>query len=78
MEFTPVQRFVTRLFAVFAAVAGPVCLAGMAGMAGTAAAQQVVNVVAGRAATMQLGTGQPFVGTVIPARTSDVGSAVDG
>jgi len=78
MEFTPVQWFVTRLFAVFAAAAGPVCLAGMAGMAGTAAAQQVVNVVAGRAATMQLGTGQPFVGTVIPARTSDVGSAVDG
>lgn len=27
---------------------------------------------------MPLASGQPFVGTVIPARTSDVGSAVDG
>jgi RND family efflux transporter MFP subunit len=27
---------------------------------------------------MQAATGQPFVGTVLPARTSDVGSAVDG
>jgi multidrug resistance efflux pump len=27
---------------------------------------------------MQTASGQPFVGTVLPARTSDVGSAVDG
>jgi len=40
--------------------------------------QPPVNVVAGRAATVRLASGQPFVGTVIPARTSDVGSAVDG
>ncbi len=40
--------------------------------------QGPVPVAAGRAATMPLASGQPFVGTVIPARTSDVGSAVDG
>jgi len=40
--------------------------------------QRPVNVVAGRAATVELASGQPFVGTVLPARTSDVGSAVDG
>ncbi len=44
----------------------------------TALGQPPVNVVAGRAATVQLASGQPFVGTVLPARTSDVGSAVDG
>ena len=43
-----------------------------------ASGQPPVNVVAGRAATVQLASGQPFVGTVLPARTSDVGSAVDG
>jgi len=37
-----------------------------------------VPVMAARVATMQAATGQPFVGTVLPARTSDVGSAVDG
>ena len=37
-----------------------------------------VPVVAGRVTTMQLAAGQPFVGTVLPARTSDVGSAVAG
>ena len=40
--------------------------------------QGAVSVVAGRSSTMPLASGQPFVGTVIPARTSDVGSAVDG
>jgi RND family efflux transporter MFP subunit len=52
-----------------------------AGFAGTAAAQPgpgPVPVVVGRASTMALAAGQPFVGTVVPARTSDVGSAVDG
>lgn len=44
----------------------------------TASGQPPVNVVAGRAAIVQLASGQPFVGTVLPARTSDVGSAVDG
>ena len=37
-----------------------------------------VPVVVAEAATMELQAGQPFVGTVLPARTSDVGSAVDG
>ncbi|MFM8413562.1 MAG: efflux RND transporter periplasmic adaptor subunit [Planctomycetota bacterium] len=40
--------------------------------------QPAVPVVAGRVATMELAVGQSFVGTVMPARTSDVGSAVDG
>jgi HlyD family secretion protein len=40
--------------------------------------QGAVPVVVALAATMELQTGQPFVGTVMPARTSDVGSAVDG
>lgn len=34
--------------------------------------------VAAVVSTMQAATAQPFVGTVLPARTSDVGSAVDG
>ena len=46
--------------------------------AATASAQPPVPVVAGLVATRELAGGQPFVGTVLPARTSDVGSAVDG
>lgn len=59
------------MLAVFA------CFPGLSASAQpqTAAA---VPVVAARVATMQAATGQPFVGTVLPARTSDVGSAVDG
>jgi len=41
-------------------------------------AQQAVPVVVASSGTMQTAAGQPFVGTVLPARTSDVGSAVDG
>ncbi len=41
-------------------------------------AQTSVPVVVGRVATMELAAGQSFVGTVLPARTSDVGSAFDG
>jgi len=54
--------------------------AGLAvsGWSGRAVGQPPVPVVAGRVATMELAAGQSFVGTVIPARTSDVGSAVDG
>ena len=37
-----------------------------------------VPVAAALVSTMQTASGQPFVGTVLPARTSDVGSAVDG
>lgn len=37
-----------------------------------------VPVVVAAVETRELATGQPFVGTVYPARTSDVGSAVDG
>jgi RND family efflux transporter MFP subunit len=35
-------------------------------------------VVVARSAVMELAAGQSFVGTVLPARVSDVGSAVDG
>lgn len=41
-------------------------------------APPAVPVVAATAATMPVAAGQAFVGTVLPARTSDVGSAVDG
>ena len=41
-------------------------------------AQPAVPVVVARVVTMNTASGQPFVGTVLPARTSDVGSAVDG
>jgi len=55
------------------------CAAGLVLLAvGQAVGQPPVPVVAGRAATMELAAGQAFVGTVLPARTSDVGSAVDG
>ncbi len=54
--------------AVFLVAAGPLFAAG----------QGPVPVVAGRADTMELAAGQAFVGTVLPFRTSDVGSAVDG
>lgn len=54
--------------------AGCVALGGVR----PAFAQASVPVVVGRVATMELATGQAFVGTVLPARTSDVGSAVDG
>lgn len=53
-----------------------------AGQPGWASAQAppavAVPVVAARVVSMQAASGQPFVGTVLPARTSDVGSAVDG
>jgi len=42
------------------------------------AGQAAVPVAVARVATARLATGQSFVGTVLPARTSDVGSAVDG
>jgi len=47
-------------------------------VASEALGQAPVPVVVGRVATMELAGGQAFVGTVLPARTSDVGSAVDG
>jgi RND family efflux transporter MFP subunit len=56
---------------VFAAMA--------AGLGPTAVGQEAaVPVVAVRVTLRELASGQPFVGTVLPARTSDVGSAVDG
>jgi len=55
---------------------------GLLATAGRATGQPpgsaAVPVVAARVTTMQAASGQPFVGTVLPARTSDVGSAVDG
>ena len=62
-------------------ILGVAAACSTAGFPGTAAAQPgsgPVPVVVGRASTMALAAGQPFVGTVVPARTSDVGSAVDG
>jgi RND family efflux transporter MFP subunit len=55
-------------------------LAALAGGLGPAATgeQPPVPVVAARVTSRELASGQPFVGTVLPARTSDVGSAVDG
>ena len=58
-----------------------IAVGGALGLALVAAAQPpepTVPVVVGRSSTMALAAGQPFVGTVVPARTSDVGSAVDG
>jgi RND family efflux transporter MFP subunit len=52
--------------------------AGFQGLCAFGQAPAVVPVVVARVATMQAATGQSFVGTVLPARTSDVGSAVDG
>jgi HlyD family secretion protein len=43
-----------------------------------AAGQPAVPVVVAAVTTEELQAGQAFVGTVLPARTSDVGSAVDG
>ena len=68
-------RLFCRPFGPWAvAAAGGLALAGSADSRG----QPPVPVVVGRVATMELAAGQAFVGTVIPARTSDVGSAVDG
>lgn len=59
-----------------------VIVAGLGGgqpaWAQQATAQPAAVVAVARAETMATATGQPFVGTVLPARTSDVGSAVDG
>jgi RND family efflux transporter MFP subunit len=44
----------------------------------TAAEQTAVPVVVARVSMAEQASGQSFVGTVMPARTSDVGSAVDG
>lgn len=52
--------------------------AAVASLGPHAAGQQAVPVVAAVVSTQELQAGQPFVGTVMPARTSDVGSAVDG
>jgi RND family efflux transporter MFP subunit len=59
--------------AVIAAVGG-----GVSGPRAEADGTSPVPVVAATAATMPVAAGQAFVGTVLPARTSDVGSAVDG
>jgi RND family efflux transporter MFP subunit len=65
------QGRIPLVFLVFFAVAMP-------GSAGGQPPLGPVPVVAGRASTMEFAAGQPFVGTVMPARASDVGSAVDG
>jgi HlyD family secretion protein len=50
----------------------------LAFLAFSAVAQPPVPVVTAPATRMELQSGQPFVGTVLPVRSSDVGSAVDG
>ena len=47
-------------------------------VASQAAQPAAVPVVVGHVAAAEQAVGQSFVGTVLPARTSDVGSAVDG
>jgi len=64
-----------RGFAWLVAAALPLAAPGAAPAQPGAAA---VPVVAARVTTMEAASGQPFVGTVLAARTSDVGSAVDG
>lgn len=66
-----------RKRAVFAAVAAVLPLVLPAGPAG-ADSVPAVPVAAARVEQRELAAGQPFVGTVYPARVSDVGSAVDG
>lgn len=54
-----------------------VAAAGMVSLQ-AAAEQAAVPVVVARVSMAEQAAGQSFVGTVMPARTSDVGSAVDG
>jgi RND family efflux transporter MFP subunit len=54
-----------------------VATAGMVSLQ-AAAEQAAVPVVVARVSMAEQAAGQSFVGTVMPARTSDVGSAVDG
>jgi HlyD family secretion protein len=66
----PLARFVTVLLVFLACIAWPRSVQSQS--------QPPVPVVASVAVTMPTAAGQAFVGTVLPARTSDVGSAVDG
>ena len=70
---SPASRmgFFWPVVAILAAV-----LAGRHAPAATPEA--AVPIVVARVAVVERSSGQPFVGTVLPARTSDVGSAVDG
>jgi RND family efflux transporter MFP subunit len=73
------RRFPNRhppLPTVVPAIVAAVFWASGAGAAGGPG--EPVPVVAARVTTVPMVAGQPFVGTVVPARTSDVGSAVDG
>jgi len=67
----------TRLFGPESGLAACV-LAGWAGLAWAAPDPAAVPVVVAQVKTAEQAAGQSFVGTVMPARTSDVGSAVDG
>lgn len=53
-------------------------LAAVPGVGPLSQAFAAAPVVVERAAVMEAAAAQPFVGTVLPARVSDVGSAVDG
>jgi RND family efflux transporter MFP subunit len=62
---------------ILAAAVAMVACAGRLGWS-QPPAPPAVPVAAARVSSMQTASAQPFVGTVLPARTSDVGSAVDG
>jgi len=69
-----------RLYAVLRLLSRQTCLAAaISSLPGAAAADPAtVPVAVARVALAEQASGQSFVGTVMPARTSDVGSAVDG
>jgi len=73
------DRARTRLLAVVALVSAEILLLPIAdGQSPAPPAPPAPPVVVARAQAVEVQAGQPFVGTVLPARTSDVGSAVDG
>jgi HlyD family secretion protein len=72
------QRIRGLYIATSTCLCGPALGLALVIQALPAAAQPPVPVVTAPAARMELQSGQPFVGTVLPVRSSDVGSAVDG
>jgi RND family efflux transporter MFP subunit len=79
MDCSSFRRHISRLFSSLASLVALLSVAFVT-MTGPRLAfgEGPVPVVAGRVETMDLAAGQAFVGTVLPFRTSDVGSAVDG
>ena len=77
---TPLTSSRVRHAARVVSQAARLAAVGLAAAAGPRAAadQPAVPVVVAPVVVSDQATGQPFVGTVRPSRTSDVGSAVDG